>query len=94
MVQSWLGYRMKNRKGKKSSPLDDITPTSWPPEFTSELLRMLHLLEQTLEIYPRQAALLEQIIKGPLVNADQLGSVPDEYRKPPASHGTQHQLEI
>lgn len=94
VVQSWLGYRMKNRKGKKSSPLDDITPTSWPPEFISELLRLLHLLEETLEIYPQQAALLEQIIQGKLLNADQLGTPPDEYRKPPANHGTQHLLEI
>ncbi|MCR4304382.1 MAG: hypothetical protein NUV63_09210 [Gallionella sp.] len=94
VVQSWLGYRMKSRKGKKSSPLDDITPTSWPPEFTSELRRLLHLLEETLEIYPQQATLLEQIIKGPLLNADQLGMPPDEYRKPPASHGTQHQFDI
>ena len=26
VVQSWLGYRMKKRKGKKSSPLDGIRP--------------------------------------------------------------------
>jgi Type ISP C-terminal specificity domain/N-6 DNA Methylase len=94
VVQSWLGYRMKNRKGKKSSPLDDITPTNWSPEFTSELLRLLHLLEETLEIFPQQATLLEQIIKGPLLNADLLGAPPEEYRKPPAGHGPQHLLEI
>jgi hypothetical protein len=94
VVQSWLGYRMKNRKGKKSSPLDDITPTNWPPEFTSELLRLLHLLEETLEIFPQQAALLEQIIKGPLLDADRLETPSDKYRKPPASHGMRHLLEI
>lgn len=94
VVQSWLGYRMKNRKGKKSSPLDDITPSSWPPEFTSELLRLLHLLEETLEIYPQQAALLEQIIQGSLLNADQLGAPPSEYCKPPANHGAQANFEI
>lgn len=94
VVQSWLGYRMKIRKGKKSSPLDDITPTSWPSEFTSELLRLLHLLEETLEIYPQQAALLEQIIKAPLLNAAQLGEPPEVYRKAPANHGAQDSLEI
>ncbi len=26
VLRSWLGYRMKNRKGRKSSPLDDIRP--------------------------------------------------------------------
>ncbi|WP_074857733.1 type ISP restriction/modification enzyme [Nitrosospira briensis] len=94
VVQSWLGYRMKNRKGKKSSPLDDITPSNWPPEFTSELLRLLHLLEETLEIYPEQEALLKQIIMGPLLNADQLGAPPEEYRRPVAFHGKQRPLEI
>ncbi|HVW64990.1 MAG TPA: type ISP restriction/modification enzyme [Nitrosospira sp.] len=94
VVQSWLGYRMKNRKGKKSSPLDDITPTNWPPEFTSELLRLLHLLEETLEIYPQQEVLLEQIIAAPLLNADQLGTPPDEYCRPATINGTQRPLEI
>ena len=85
---------MKNRKGKKSSPLDDITPASWPPEFTSELLRLLHLLEETLEIYPQQATLLEQIIQGSLLNAGQLGALPDENRKPPVSHEKQNKFDI
>lgn len=93
-VQSWLGYRMKNRKGKKSSPLDNIAPASWPPEFTSELLRLLHLLEETLEIYPQQAAMLEQIVTSPLLEAEQLGAPPEEYRKPPASHGAQANFEL
>lgn len=51
-------------------------------------------LEETLEIYPQQAALLERIIEGPLLNADRLGAPPDEFRKPPASHGTQTNFEI
>lgn len=94
VVQSWLGYRMKSRKGKKSSPLDDITPPTWPPEFTTELLRLLHLLEETLETYPKQAELLERIVRGPLLLADQLGPPPDAYRKPPTIHGTQGRFEI
>lgn len=89
VVQSWLGYRMKNRKGKKSSPLDDITPTSWPPEFTSELLQLIHLLEETLQIYPKQMELMEQILKGPLLTEKELGEPPDVYRKPPVNTGTQ-----
>ncbi|MBU1224015.1 MAG: N-6 DNA methylase [Gammaproteobacteria bacterium] len=94
VVQSWLGYRMKCRKGKKSSPLDDITPSGWSPEFTSELLRLLQLLEETLEIYPQQKTLLEQILKSRLLSAKQLGVPPAEYRKPPANSGTQQHLEV
>jgi hypothetical protein len=40
-VQSWLGYRMKKPKGKKSSPLDEILPEKWTGEFTTELLELL-----------------------------------------------------
>ncbi len=36
VVRSWLGYRMKDRKGKKSSPLDDIHPERWTSEFTDD----------------------------------------------------------
>lgn len=94
VVQSWLGYRMKTRKGKKSSPLDGITPEGWPPEFTSELLRLLHLLEETLEIYPRQEALLERIVQGPLLLAGKLGPAPKEYREPPVVNESQRQLAL
>ena len=45
VVGSWLGYRMKTRKGRKSSPLDDIRPTRWTQ--TDELLRLLAILEHT-----------------------------------------------
>jgi hypothetical protein len=94
VVESWLGYRMKNPKGKKSSPLDDITPSHWPAEFTSELLRLLHLLEETLEFYPQQTVLLDQIISGPLLDAAQLGPPPKEYRKPFTNSGKQQLLQI
>ena len=32
VLSSWLGYRMKTRKGKKSSPLDDIRPDPLDPD--------------------------------------------------------------
>lgn len=82
VVQSWLGYRMKNRKGKKSSPLDDIGPTEWPWEFTMELLQLLAVLEHTLAGYPAQAELLEEIEAGPLLLAAELPPVPKGARKP------------
>jgi len=48
VVQSWLGYRMKDRKGKKSSPLDDIHPERWTYEFTWEFLELLGYLKKRL----------------------------------------------
>lgn len=83
VVQSWLGYRMRNRKGRKSSPLDDIAPAAWSSTYTSELLRLLNMLTCTLQLQPAQAALLDDILAGPLLAADQLPPVPDEYRRAP-----------
>ena len=34
IVNSWLGYRIKRRRGKKSSLLDDIRPEHWIPAMT------------------------------------------------------------
>lgn len=94
VVQSWLGYRMKIRKGRKSSPLDDMSPGSWTSEFTSEFVRLLHLLEETLQTYPRQEALLNRIVKSPLLLADQLGQPAEAYRQPPDKNEAQQVLGI
>jgi hypothetical protein len=94
VVQSWLGYRLKSRKGKKSSPLDDIAPEGWPSEFTSELLKLLHLLEETLAIYPAQAALFERILVGALFDAGDLAEPPEPFRKAPVAHGSQDAWDV
>ena len=84
VVQSWLGYRMKRPKGRKSSPLDEITPDRWPSEFTSELLELLWVLEATIAQYPEQAELLSAVVKGPCFRAEELPAVPAAARKPPS----------
>jgi len=83
VIQSWLAYRMKNPKGKKSSPLDEINPETWPSEFTTELLELLWVLEATLAEYPAQAKLLAAVVKGECFKADELPPVPDAARRPP-----------
>ncbi|MDR1349315.1 MAG: hypothetical protein LBJ59_00785, partial [Zoogloeaceae bacterium] len=94
VVQSWLGYRMRNRKGKKSSPLDDITPTGWNSDYTSEFLRLLNLLTRTLALHPRQAELLDDILCGSLFDADELPPVPPQWRKAPTTHAAQGSLDV
>ena len=84
VVQSWLGYRKKNPKGKKSSPLDEINTDRWPSEFTTELLELLWVLEATIAEYPAQAKLLSAVAKGKCFKANELPGVPDAARKPPA----------
>lgn len=39
---------MANRKVKKSSPLDDITPERWT--FSDEVIELLTVLEKTVEL--------------------------------------------
>ena len=93
VVQSWLGYRMKEPKGKKSSPLNEINPETWPSEFTTELLELLWVLEHTLAEYPRQAKLLEAVVKGPVFTAAELPPVPDWARKAPSREATPRLIE-
>lgn len=83
VVKSWLGYRMRERKGRKSSPLDDIRPTTWTHDFTRELLELLWVLEKTVEGYPKQKDLLEKVLGGELFSAKELPDVPAEARRAP-----------
>lgn len=80
-LQSWLGYRMKKRKGKKSSPLDDIRPTSWT--FTGDLLQLIAILNHTVEVTPAAATLLDEILAADLIDATDLPSPTDADKKPP-----------
>ena len=81
---------MADRKGKTDSrtPLDDIRPTRWTQ--TDELLLVLSILEHTLEVTPQAADLLERIVSGPLIPADDLPTPTAANRKPPKApkHGT------
>lgn len=83
VVQKWLGYRMRNRRGRRSSPLDELTPETWPATYTSELIRLLNILTHSLELHPIQNNLLNEIVEGPLLAADALGDVPPNMRKAP-----------
>lgn len=94
VVQSWLGYRMKNRKGRKSSPLDHITPKEWGGEVVSEFLRLLNVLTRTLELHPKQEVLLDSILADKLVGADQIGEVPAQWRAAPHADAQQHRIEL
>lgn len=81
VVKSWLGYRMWDRKGRKSSPLDDIRPEAWT--FSEELLLLLSILEHTVEATPKAAELIEQVLEGPLIRAEDLPTPTDAERKAP-----------
>lgn len=83
VVRSWLGYRMRERSGRKSSPLDDIRPERWTWEMSKELLALLHVLEGVIALEPAQATLLGEIVAGPLFLAADLPEPTAAERKAP-----------
>ena len=85
VVQSWLGYRMKKRAGKKSSPLDDIRPDHWTPRMSDEFLELLWVLEATLAMEPELSAILDKIVVGPCFKVDDLPTPTAEERKAPGA---------
>lgn len=89
VVQSWLGYRMKVRAGKKSSPLDDIRPERWTPRMTDELLELLWVLEATLAMEPDLENVLERVVAGDCFKSDELPPPNDKQRQPPKLKGPQ-----
>jgi hypothetical protein len=75
VLRQWFSYRKKNRERpqigdkRKPSPLGDIQPDHWLPEYTSELINVLNILGMLVELEPKQADLLERICDGPLIPA-------------------------
>lgn len=82
VLNSWLAYRMAERKGKKSSPLDDIRPERWT--FTPELLELIAILERTVALTPMAAGLLDEVVASVLVDSSTLPAPTDAERKAPA----------
>ncbi|MEV4142494.1 type ISP restriction/modification enzyme [Amycolatopsis sp. NPDC049691] len=72
VVKHWFGYRKKSPSGNRKSPLDDLVATTWTPTMTTELLELLNVLELCVAVEPRQAALLDDIMAGPLLTVDDL----------------------
>lgn len=78
VLKQWFSYRRKTRERpqigdrRKPSPLGDIQPDHWLPEYTSELINVLNVLAMLVELEPRQADLLARICDGPLIAASRL----------------------
>ena len=92
VVQSWLGYRMKKRKGRNSSPLDDIRPERWTPRMSDEFLELLWVLEATLAMEPQLNGVLDKVVAGPCFTAAELPHPQPDECKPPAKGTTAGEL--
>jgi predicted helicase len=72
IISSWLSFRMKNRAGRKSSPLDSVRPDHWTPKMTDEFLELLWVLEASYEMEPELATTLDDIADSPCILASDL----------------------
>ena len=78
VLLQWFSYRKKHRERpiigdrRQPSPLGDIQPDHWLPEYTTELLNVLNVLAMLVELEPKQAELLHRICGGPLISEDEL----------------------
>jgi hypothetical protein len=73
VVWRWLNDRTERPRNKRrSSDLDDITPTSWNRGFTFELLALLSVLTGCVLLHPTQEQLLGELCAGPLISTDDL----------------------
>ena len=79
VLRQWFSYRKKNRDRpqigdrRPPSPLGDIGPDHWLPEYTEELLNVLNVLGLLIDLEPKQADLLKRVVDGPLVPAGKVG---------------------
>ena len=78
VLRQWFSYRKKHRERpqigdrRPPSPLSDIQPDHWLPEYTSELINVLNVLALLVELEPKQADLLKRICDGPLIPTSKL----------------------
>jgi len=78
VLRQWFSYRKKDRERpqigdrRPPSPLGDIQPDHWLPEYTSELINVLNVLTLLVELEPRQADLLKRVCDGPLIPASKV----------------------
>ena len=58
------------------------------PDWSTELVEIVAAIRETLTLIPDGVALLDEIVAGPLITADELPAVPDALRKPPKTRTT------
>ncbi len=78
VLTQWFSYRRRDRSrpliGDRRPPsdLEKIVPDHWPAEYTSDLLDLLNVLGRLVALEPRQEDLLNRILAGGLIHADDL----------------------
>ena len=72
ILDSWLDYRMARPDKLYKSPLDEINATHWDQEWSNELTNLLGILVQLVNLEDEMLGLLDDILAGDLVSAQEL----------------------
>ncbi len=94
VLRQWFSYRKKTRERpiigtrRQPSPLGDIHPDRWLPEYTTELINLLNVLGLLTDLEPLQGDLLRRICSSPTISHDELQAAGALYKKSGAAHGT------
>jgi hypothetical protein len=72
IVRKWFGYRKATPTSRRTSPLDDLHVTSWPGEWTEELIELLSVLRRLADLTPEQEAVTARIVESPVVTVTDL----------------------
>jgi len=83
VLKQWFSYRRRDRSRpiigdrRPPSPLDRIQPEYWLPEYTSDLMNLLHVLGRLVKLEPAQSCLLEKVMDNVLIGLDALQAQTD-----------------
>lgn len=88
VVQRWIFSRTAKGVGRSSDPrfattLDRIRPTLWEDDWNDELLDLLRTVTHTVDGYPAQEDLLNRVLAGELMHADDLPQPTSAERRVP-----------
>ena len=87
VLQSWLGYRMKKPKGRKSSELDKIRPQQWSHNMTIKLINLVWILEATIIMEPDLESVLQAVIKSECFHAREFPKPSEKQKSAPKPSG-------
>ncbi|WP_317444089.1 type ISP restriction/modification enzyme [Streptomyces collinus] len=72
VIRKWFGFRKRIPDVERQTPLNDILPTEWLPEYTTELLSLINILGLLVAIEPEQERLLGEIAAGSKIGVTEL----------------------
>ena len=78
VLSQWFSYRRLDRtrpiigNRRQPSELDRVQIESWPVEYTTELMNVIHVLGRLVNLETKQSDLLDRICDGELVDSEDL----------------------